>query len=137
MRTQTFTFQGTLPTMNEILSAQATVYHGGKSRRSEYTALKERFTADIAWSAIAAGVRKIENYPVRIGLVIYTKNRRSDPDNIAAGTEKMVLDGLKQAKILRNDRWSELVGEDGTTGPAPRFLVDAKRPRVEVVIEEP
>ena len=137
MRTQTFTYRGTLPGMNEILSAQATVYHAGKKRQSGYTGLKAQCTADVAWSAIAAGIRKVEHYPVRIGVVIYAKNRRSDPHNLAAGAEKMILDGLKEAKILRNDGWSELVGEDDTTGPAPRFVVDATNPRVEVVLEEP
>ncbi len=38
----------------------------------------------------------------------YERNRRRDPDNVAAGGRKLVLDGLVSAGVLEGDGWHHI-----------------------------
>lgn len=56
-------------------------------------------------------------------------NRRRDKDNIAFA-KKFIQDALIRAGVLANDGWAQIKGFSDD------FVVDRKRPRVEVEIEE-
>lgn len=134
LKAQTFTYQGELPALNEILDAKRRVSR--HSRWNRYNEWKQEQTEKIVLQANMQRIDAVEVYPVRLSFLFYAKDRRKDPDNIVAGGVKMMLDGLKAAGILSNDGWKELVASDGTTGAAPVFRVDAENPRVVVLIEE-
>lgn len=51
----------------------------------------------------------ITTYPVHLQFDWYCKDRRIDPDNIAAG-KKMIIDGLVAAGILTGDGWAQICG---------------------------
>lgn len=60
----------------------------------------------------------------------YEKNRRRDLDNISGFAHKVTQDALVHAGVLKNDGWAHISGMQDS------FYVDAKRPRIEVIIRE-
>ena len=58
------------------------------------------------------------------------QDKRTDPDNIAAGGRKVILDGLVEGGILPDDGWGDVEGFSDT------FAVDKENPRVEVEIAD-
>lgn len=56
------------------------------------------------------------------------KNAKADPDNIAFN-KKFILDGLKDAGIIRNDGFKEIRLLKDV------FFIDNKSPRIEVFID--
>ena len=72
---------------------------------------------------------KIEK-PVRLHYTFFEPNRKRDMDNISGFAHKVIQDSLVAAGTLKNDGWSCIAGFTDT------FEVDAKNPRIEVVIEE-
>ena len=58
------------------------------------------------------------------------KDRRRDPDNVAAGGRKLILDGLTRAGIIRDDGWKHVAGWKDS------FVVDKAEPGVVVRIRE-
>ena len=107
------------PSLNEIIAA-------AKSHYGAYSKMKHKFTDIVI--AYANGKKKY-NKPVNIYIDWYSKNKKKDPDNIAAG-KKFILDGMVKAEIIPNDTFAYI------RGFRDRFFVDDKNPRVEVYIEE-
>ena len=68
--------------------------------------------------------------PVRMQYAWCEKNRRRDLDNISSFGRKVIQDALVKSKVLKNDGWGEIIGF------SDEFYVDAKNPRIEVLIEE-
>jgi len=58
------------------------------------------------------------------------RDRRRDPDNIAAAGRKLILDGLVLAGVLPDDGWNHVLGW------TDRFEVDRERPGVLVELFE-
>ena len=71
----------------------------------------------------------VENYPVNISFTWYTKDIRVDPDNISFA-KKYILDALVTKGILKNDTRKFIKGFQDM------FEVDAKNPRVEILLSE-
>lgn len=71
----------------------------------------------------------VENYPVHISFTWYTKDIRVDPDNISFA-KKYILDALVTKGILKNDTRKFIKGFQDM------FEVDAKSPRVEILLSE-
>lgn len=113
------TIVGELPTMNEIISMS-------KRHHMAYSSEKKKFTEIVAWHC-----KRLPEVvgPVTVVCTWYRKNRRSDPDNVAAGL-KFALDGLVLGGVLKNDGWSD-IGDI-----THRFRVDKANPRVEVELVE-
>jgi Holliday junction resolvase RusA-like endonuclease len=110
--------EGELTSLNEIIAA-AKVHYG------KYSSMKKEETNAVAWPA-----KKLSCYSaVKLEITWYCKNRRKDPDNIAAAV-KFIFDGLVKAGKLENDGWEENKGWTNI------FKVDKKNPRVEIVIQE-
>ena len=68
--------------------------------------------------------------PVRMQYSWYEKNKRRDLDNISSFGRKVIQDALVKSRVLQNDGWDEIIGF------SDEFYVDAKNPRIEVLISE-
>ena len=116
----TFTIHDELTDLNAYIDAERT-------NRFVASKIKKRETERVAWEAKAAKLPKITEYPVHITYTWYTKDLRKDVDNVAFA-KKFIHDGLVEAGVLEGDSRKHVAGF------TDRFLVDKKRPRVEVEI---
>lgn len=109
---------GELPGLNEIIAAS-------KQHYGTYATMKK----DYSWMVklLARGLPRLEQ--VEVVCNWYCKNRKRDPDNVAAGV-KFILDGIVAAGVLPNDGYAQV------TGIIHRFYVDKSNPRVEVELKE-
>lgn len=113
---------GRLPGLNEYISAErANRYKGAKLKRE---------SEDIVVLAIRNCLRGIHiRSPVRMDYSWFEKDKRRDCDNITFG-RKVIQDALVSTGVLKDDGWKHVVGF------SDRFEVDAKNPRIEVLIKE-
>lgn len=102
--TYTLHVPGRLPDFNELVGAAKG--YGGKG--FGYAKLKRQWTDTIALLAKAAKIPHLER--VSIEFRWQEANRRRDPDNVAAGGRKLILDGLVVAGVLENDGWGQIAG---------------------------
>lgn len=117
----TITIPGELPALNEIINMS-------KSHWGEYR--DEKFIHDKTVAACCPPtVRGIIKKPVAISFKWYCKDRRKDPDNIAAG-QKFIIDGLVAAGVLQGDGWKYI------KALRHDFRIDKANPRVEVTLRE-
>ena len=123
-----FTIPGTMPNLNDIIKAKATVTsRKGKRIRSKYTDMKAAETAKVM--ALAATARRegtMEGKPLII-IHHYEPTRRRDQDNVHGGARKFVLDGLVKANVLANDGWKDVAHTI-----LAFFEHDPDNPRIEV-----
>lgn len=115
---QTLVLPFELPGLNETIAAS-------KAHWSAYAREKKLYTDIVAFFA-----RKLKPIRgrVRIDFVWYCRDKRRDPDNIAAGGRKIVLDGLVAAGRLEGDGWRQIAGFSDS------FTVDKENPRIELTI---
>ena len=115
-----FTIQGRLTTANEFIAACNTNRNiGGRLKREEETR--------ICYYALKLRGKLLKK--VRITFEWHEKDKKRDLDNIAFA-KKFILDGLQKISVLENDGWKQIAGFED------KFFIDAKNPRVEVIIEE-
>jgi hypothetical protein len=89
-----------LPGLNDMLD-------WAKRHSNIYSKHKKQWTMFCgACARRGIGLKRIE-FPVRVRVTWREPNRRRDPDNIHAGI-KMIMDGLVQAGILKDDGWDEV-----------------------------
>ena len=112
---------GEMPSMNEIIAEAKK----GKRGYQPYNDMKREHTNNVKW--VAQKLPKMDR--VFLDITWYAKNKKKDPDNIAAAV-KFIWDGLVQAEVIPNDGWSE------NCGWSNKFKIDKDNPRVEVVIKE-
>lgn len=110
---------GPLPGVNEIV---------GAARANRFVSAKQKreWTDAVAMHARAARIP-----PARRVYLVFDwveKSKRRDPDNVAGGGRKFILDGLVAAGVLKNDGWGEVAGWED------RFSVDKARPGVKVTM---
>ena len=111
-----------MPALNEIIASS-------KSHFGAYSTMKKKHTNNLNWFInrdIDCDVC-IDN-PANITIAWFAKNKRKDPDNIAAG-KKFILDALVQSGIMKNDTWGYV------NSLSDRFYIDKDNPRIEVMIE--
>lgn len=113
---QHITIPGRLPGWNEMNTGQWYI-----DRRIKGDAMTM-----IEWLILSAKIKAVGRAEIKI--ICYEPNKRRDPSNVRAGAEKIILDALQNAKIIKNDNWQWL--EDT---PASVEL-DRKNPRVEIEI---
>jgi len=120
----TFTIQGELPSLNEIIDAC-------KRRRGKwnaYSTMKEKETKRILQEFMVQGVRPPSIYrPVRINFRWISGSLKKDLDNIAAG-KKFILDAMVKGGILKNDTQEQVKGFSDS------FELDRTNPRIEVEV---
>lgn len=114
---------GPLPGLNEMIAAAK----GSGGRGAGYARLKRDWT-EAVWAE--AKRQKVPAFPHRVVLQFtwHERDRRRDPDNVAAGGRKLVLDGLVMAGVLRGDGWRFVQSW------SDRFDVRPERPGVAVQI---
>lgn len=100
--TATLWVSGPLPGMNELVAAAK----GAGGRGYLYAVMKREWTDAVCMLAKAARLPKFTC--VLMHFQWREKGRRRDPDNIAAGGRKLVLDGLVKAGVLPGDGWKHV-----------------------------
>lgn len=118
-----FVIRGTLPNLNDYITAERT-------NRYKAAAMKKQAESLVMHAARSLGKWQADK-PVYMIYHWYEPNRRRDKDNISSFGRKVIQDALVKAKILRNDGWQDIIGFED------KFYVDVKKPRIEVeIIEE-
>lgn len=119
-----FTIYGTLPSLNEYLSAC------GKNPRIGGSMKHKNMGIAIQWIRVS-DIRdlKVEK-PLIIHYVIYEPNRKRDHDNVFCMVSKCVQDALQEVEIIKNDGWEQILNFTHD------FYVDKENPRIEVYLEE-
>lgn len=117
-----YTIPGELADLNTFIDDLKTSRFRGQK-------VKNQETDTVAYYAIKAGVKKVENYPVKIKYNWYSKDRRKDIDNIAFA-KKFINDGLVAAHVLENDSQKYVAAFEDN------FFIDKENPRVEIEIIE-
>lgn len=122
-KTAKLVIPGKLPGLNEYILAERT-------NRMKAAEMK-RDTEYIIRLAARQQLHGVRCYraPVVMHYTWIEKNRKRDKDNIAFA-RKFIQDALVRAGILENDGWDQIAGFED------EFKVDARNPRVEVVITE-
>lgn len=118
--TYKFTIRGTLPGLNEYITAE----RGNRYRAAE---MKKRCESVVMHAARSLGSLQVQE-PVYMVYHWYEKDRRRDKDNISGYGRKIIQDALVKAHILQNDGWKNICGFED------RFEVDRKNPRIVVEI---
>ncbi len=93
------------PNLNDLIRARGR--HGQVYNRLKQS-WAETITAITARHILDGGAFGIGRCSVHFELV--EQNTRRDPDNIASGTAKLVLDGLVKAGVLEGDGWKHIAG---------------------------
>lgn len=122
MRSIEFIVNGTLPGLNEYINA---------SRKNKFEAARmKRDAENRIIREIRAKYGKISlQSPVWITYSWVEPNKRRDKDNIGFA-KKIIQDALVKAGVLKNDGWRDIAGW------GEKFRVDAKKPRVAVMVKE-
>jgi len=94
---------GQLPGLNELIAAAK----GAGGRGARYAKLKRTYTELVLAYAQNAGIHRPCPFerPVVLSFDWIEKDRRRDPDNVAAGGRKLILDGLVIAGVIKGDGW--------------------------------
>jgi Holliday junction resolvase RusA-like endonuclease len=124
----TFTIQGRLPSINELIRWDRIVGRNGP--RKYYGAKKRREAVYHVWAYIKKSPILKFAGAVDVEVRWFEPNARRDYDNIASGI-KFILDALVKTETIKGDsrKWI----------PAPvkhEFAVDKENPRIEVTIRE-
>jgi len=114
---------GPLPGLNEYIESERTHRQKGASMKRQCQRVVE-----LCAKKQLRGFHPV--CPVSMKYTWYERDRRRDKDNISSFGRKVIQDGLVKAGVLKNDGWAQIAGF------SDEFRVDAKRPRVEVEIEE-
>ena len=118
------TIPGLLPGLNEYIDAER-----GKKGKYKAASMKKRVEHIISLM-IKSQLRDTRfTGPVVIHYTWIEPNKRRDKDNIAFA-KKFIQDSLVRMGVLENDGWKHIACFTDD------FKIDAKNPRVEVVIED-
>lgn len=116
------TIPGRLSGLNEYIAAERSNRYKGAKLKAD--------NEKIILYAIRQCMRGVRiNRPVFMEYTWVEKNKRRDKDNITFG-RKFVQDALKNAGVLKDDGWNEVVGF------SDRFEVDKEDPHIDVLIKE-
>ena len=115
--------KGRLDGLNEVINA---------NRESKYKGneIKKANERRVIIYARQQKLKPIKNYPVKVIINWYEKNKRRDWDNVLSG-KKFIFDGLQKAGVLAGDGQKYIckIYEDQ--------FIDKKNPRIEIFILEP
>ena len=117
------TIYGRLPGLNDMIEADRRDRRAGNRLKQE--------SQDTIRLYILRDLKhlKIEK-PVELHYSFYEPNRRRDLDNISGYAHKVTQDALVASGVLKNDGWANIVGMKDS------FFVDARNPRIEVIMRE-
>lgn len=92
------------PNLNDLIRAK-----GGKGYA--YNKLKKSWAQTVAFCVAGGRImwgKPPTLSPCAVHIQLVEPNRKRDPDNIAAGAAKLILDGLVQAGVLEGDGWDQV-----------------------------
>lgn len=120
---RSFFVPGKLPGQNELIASAK----GFAGNGFGYAKLKRKWTDDIALLVKAAKLGYAKS-PVHLSFTWREKDRRRDPDNVAGGGRKLVLDGLVRAGVIGGDGWGFVAGWSDTfeISARPGVLVEMR-----------
>jgi hypothetical protein len=99
------------PSLNELMQAKSTTYGKGKVRTDAYNKLKASWAGTVKLCAIQGGSPEYWSFArCSVHFWLVEPDRRRDPDNIAAGASKLILDGLVKAGVIDGDGWEHITG---------------------------
>lgn len=127
MHEQGFFIVGRLPGLNELLEARSSKRRFG-AKGNVYASMKKQYGDSIYWQAYKAALCHMAQ--VRITFTWIETDRMRDPDNIAAGGRKIILDALVKAGVLDDDGWKQIHGWQDI------FKIDKANPGVDVLLQE-
>ena len=115
--------------LNELLNG---VYYDPKKRRivNRTKAMYERICIETIRFDCPELRRVLIKTPIVIHYKFYMKDKRHDRMNVGSAFDKAFCDALQKTGNLLNDGWNEILGCTFD------YAVDAKNPRVEIVIIE-
>lgn len=117
------TIYGRLPGLNDMIDADRRDRRAGNRLKQEsQETIRMYILRDLKHL-------KIEK-PVELHYSFYEPNRRRDLDNISGYAHKVTQDALVASGVLKNDGWANIVGMKDS------FFVDARNPRIEVIMKE-
>lgn len=117
-----FTIDGRLPGLNELINADRRNVHAGNHMKQENQEAVQMY--------IFRDLRRLHiEDPVLLHYRFYEPNKKRDLDNISGFAHKIIQDALVSTGVLKNDGWANIAGMDDL------FFVDSARPRIEVTIE--
>lgn len=117
-----FTIEGRLPGINELINADRRNVHAGNHMKRENQEAVQMY--------IFRDLRRLHiEEPVLLHYRFYEPNKKRDLDNISGFAHKIIQDALVSTGVLKNDGWANIAGMDDL------FFVDSARPRIEVTIE--
>lgn len=119
---QQFTIPGRLPGLNSIINSSRT--HWAVAAKEK----KEAMEYVIAYITMAR-LKPVDGF-AEITITCYEPNKRRDADNVQAGANKIILDSLQKAGIIKGD------GQKYIRLITPCLEVDREKPRIEVDISE-
>ena len=90
-----------LPNLNDLIEEAL------RHRRS-YAKFKQGWQGDISTLIKSQKLKPMNK--ARIDFIWIERSRKRDPDNIAAGGRKLILDALVESGIIANDGWKHIVG---------------------------
>lgn len=101
VREFTVTIPLRLANLNEMIRLKGSAYKGAWNRQK----VAYEKAIKLAWvkASIAKGGAQIIDSPYTMRYLLLCKDKRSDPSNLAAGAEKVVLDALVDAGALPGD----------------------------------
>ncbi|WP_087064249.1 RusA family crossover junction endodeoxyribonuclease [Intestinibacillus massiliensis] len=117
-----FTIRGTLPGLNDYITAERTNRYKGAEMKRRCEAVAMHAAQQLGGVCFTRPVRFVYRW--------FEPNRHRDKDNISAFGRKVIQDALVRAKVLENDGWKQIEGFED------QFFVDKKAPRIEVQIFE-
>lgn len=115
--------EGRFPSMNEFINANRT--HKQKGNK-----MKQQSQDDISWQLLQQHRKLHIDKPIKLHYTFYEPNKKRDLDNISGYFHKVFQDALVHCGIIMDDSWHYISGYSDT------FLVDNKKPRIEVIIQE-
>lgn len=114
---------GKLPGFNDYIEAE-------RAHRQKGADLKRQAQRKVELCAKSQLQGFRPSRKVHMSYTWYEPNKRRDMDNISSFGRKIIQDALVKIHVLKNDGWANIAGFSDD------FLVDAKRPRIEVEITE-
>lgn len=124
---QVLFFPGPLPGLNELIEAAKTKRCDNR-QGSAYTTMKKQYGEDLHWQLLAQKAHHVARAFLIFHWIERDDNR--DPDNVAAGGRKILLDAMVQAGVLVDDSRAYVAGWEDV------FPIDAEHPGVRVVIRD-
>ena len=117
------TIPGRLNNLNDYISAERTNRYKGAKMKAD--------NEDIVMLAIRKYLKGVQIHKkVTMKYLWVEKNKRRDLDNVSSFGRKVIQDALVKSGVLANDGWEQI------SGFSDAFQVDARNPRIEVLIRE-